>query len=66
MKVQYTNEQWKKSKYTIRKTSEWKKYLYSKEWFNKKEKKISPKDIYFVNDIERKDFSMYTVYCTSS
>lgn len=54
----YSNEQWKKKypNYTIRKTSELeKKYLYSKEWFNKKKKKSkdSPKDIYFVNDIER-------------
>lgn len=44
----------KKSKYryTIRKISELKKNLYKKkEWFNKNKKR--PKDISFVNDIER-------------
>lgn len=57
MKKKYPN-------YTIRKTSELeKKYLYSKEWFNKKrrKRKIVTKTytlLMTLKDIETKDFRM--------
>lgn len=62
----YSNEQRKKKypNYTIRKTSELeKKYLYSKEWFNKKRRKqkIVTKTytlLMTLKDIETKDFRM--------
>lgn len=58
----YSNEQWKKKypNYTIRKTSELeKKYLYSKEWFNKKRRKQKTYTLLMtLKDIETKDFRM--------
>lgn len=58
------NEKKKYRNYTIRKTSELeKKYLYSKEWFNKKRRKqkIVTKThtlLMTLKDIETKDFRM--------